>query len=474
MRWIPLALLAGILLLGCIPQIRAGWGETVEVRVLDGHYRPVPNATANITWEISKSRGMATTKNLLTGANGRATFMLENIEYLNEDTNYVYTVRAQYGKAGGSAQFNHIIGEKPRTIDLPVYGVTFRAVDGKGIPLQGMKLYIEDWPTLTVPASGFLTMPIDAGEHTLTASIGSLSKEIPFSVTDDTLVNISANFYDLSVRVLDDAGNPVSTEVNVGDMKQTSDADGYAKFVNLSDPDPLLAVYYGRYKKSRTLNLSVDTEAVVVFDSHPPQIRNIRANWNGQILRIQAVIQDNGEYASGLRDNNASIDLYYIDKNSVQKKVQMYAIGYNLYEGAIPLDSSVPTVKYIVQATDADGNSISSSDTFAVPTGDEGADASQLNPPVGPGNAGGLNLALIIAIVLGVGILAAIAYKYYKNKKAPTEEAQEGQYVISPSQEGAPGSANPGGAPPPAMPAAEKKPEAKPPPLPPGTPPNKG
>lgn len=496
MRCVLFGLFALVLILGCVPQIHAGWGETTEVRVLDGHYRALPNAMANITWEISKSRGLATTKNKLTGANGRTTFQIQNNEYANEDTNYTYTVQVSYGKASGSAQFNYSIGETPRTIDLPVYWVTFRALDGNGVPVPGMKLYIENWPVLTIPASGLLSMPLDAGKHTLAASIGSFSQSIPFEVKDDMLVDITARFYDVSVQVLDDAGKPIRTDVNVGDMKQASDAQGEAKFANVTDPNPLLTIYYGRYKKSLTLNLSERTDATVIFDTHPPQIRNIRADWNGQTLKIQAVIQDTGDYASGLRDNNASIDLYYIDKNSVQKKVPMYAVGYNLYEGAIPLDSSVPTVRYIVQATDAEGNSISSSDTFAVPTSDNGSGASQLNPPIEPGSAGGIDWLMVAGLVLGVGVLAAAAYGYYKNKKSPTEETDENPYLVSSlDMEGAPeknkprpgdesvptqpapaglsASPLPSGAARPATPPADKKTEAKPPPLPPGAPPKK-
>ena len=450
---------SALFLLSIIPCSFAKWGETTEVRILDAYGRVLPNAQTNITWEISKSRGYATTKTKLTDARGRAIFLLENIEFSENDTDFQYIVRAKYGNSTAVANYTYNIGETPRTLTLPVYWVTFVTRDTTGKPIS-MKISIDDGAyLLQTNNDGISTIPIDASNRTAVASYGAFTKRFLLEVGGDKTYNITAKLYNPQVRVLDDAGTPLDAEVHIGEFEKTCDKDGYAKFYNLTDPTPLMTVYYGRHKKSKMLNFDATEQVLVLFDTHPPEIQNVQTEWTGQVLRVLAIIQDKGKYASGLAEGNASIELYYISENNLQVKVPMYAVSYNMYAGDIPIGSGTPVVKYIVQATDAEGNSKSSADTFVIPTSGDGADNNTVEPPINPNPPGGLDIGAILGAATAICLFVALVYWYYKSRKPPSEDAgvMKPEYVYGQKPQ-----AKPAGAQAEVKSAQEKKEEAKP------------
>ncbi|MDE1798292.1 MAG: hypothetical protein KGH63_02715 [Candidatus Micrarchaeota archaeon] len=399
--------------------LAGGWGEDVQVRILDAYGRLLPGANVNITWEISHDRGLATTKNHLTDANGYTHFPIDNVEFDPNATNYSFVINAGYGNALNSTSFFANIGEEPRTLSLPVYLVTFLVTDRNGQPLS-VPIMVDGTYLTHSSTAGVGYLPLDAGAHTVLTSYSGLQKTQQINISNDATVALSLKLYNLALRVLDDTGAPLPAEAHAGAASAVTDSNGWAYFYNLTDSQPNITVYYGRHQKTAAVDLSLDNSTVVLFDTHPPVISNVQTQWSGNHVTVRAIIADKGDYASGLTEGNASIQVVYITPDGVQHSLPMYGVGHELYEGLIPVPGGAQQIRYTIQATDADGNSASSSDTFAVPA----APAPNATGPVQTGSAldqllWPMALGLMLVVVLAGG------YWYYKSRKPPSESIGE-------------------------------------------------
>ncbi|MFA5108048.1 MAG: Ig-like domain-containing protein [Candidatus Micrarchaeia archaeon] len=399
-----------------------GWGEYTQVRVLDGMGRVLPNAEVYITWEISKSKGLSETKHQFTDENGRATFMLTNTEFNKNDTNFDYTVYAKYGKATANKVFTFGKDSLPRTLNLQVYEAIFIAKDNEKKPVS-INLLVDDTYDITTDKNGYAYLELDTGAHSVKPVFLDISDEQNFNIKNDSIINVSIKLYSLSVRAVDDEGNPVPAQINVGSQTKKSIDAGWANFTNITKPDIVIKATYGIYKKSVQVNLDSTKMETVIFDSRPPIIKEVSPQWKEKNLQVRAVIEDGGKYASGLAQANASVDLFFIGPDKVQKRLPMYLVGYNLFEGIIPVEGDLGTIRYTVQATDADGNTATDTNTFVIPTVDKQAmDQTTQEPPTKPiSEYFAIDIGALAPIVLIVAAIAALVYWYFMTRKAPSE-----------------------------------------------------
>lgn len=398
-----------------------GWGELVQVRVLDAYNRLLPNATVNVTWQLSETRGYTTSINRFTNLAGRVNFSIDNTEIEKSATDYTYIVRVGFQNWTNRSTYTVNVGAVPRTLTLPVYNVVFQVKDKEGHPLS-IPLAVDGKSIGRSDAGGVATMFFGQGLHNVSAQYGDLRKSLTFNVQDDMTVNVSLKLYNLAVRVMDDTGAPLIAQVYVGSTSKPTDNSGKVVFYNLTDPSPLLNAYYGRYAKTSLVNLDGQNETTLLFDTHPPEISDVQSGWKGSVLQIQAKILDLGDYSSGLREGNASISIYYITPDGNQHTMPMYTIGHNLYEGLIPISGGAEQIRYTVQAIDADGNAKSSSDIFVVPTAEPNNPPGSNKPPV---NMSGNNLlstyGLPVGAMLVIALLAGFLWWRYKHQKPPSE-----------------------------------------------------
>ncbi|PIT84236.1 hypothetical protein COU37_04180 [Candidatus Micrarchaeota archaeon CG10_big_fil_rev_8_21_14_0_10_45_29] len=403
-----------------------GWAEYVSVQVLDSLGIPIEGAQVNITWEITDARGYATTKTLITDSVGKTgSFMLTNQEYNAEDTNYDYIVNARYNDAYANKTFTYGKGSAPRTVFLPLSTITFRIRDGAGLPVQ-VELVVDKKYSMHTNANGIATMLLANGTHSVQPYYMDMQDTTDFIVKGLQTVDLTMNLYALAVRVIDDEGNPIAAQVYAGTQTQKSIDDGWAYFKNITNPQVVVKTSYGRYAKTVPVDLDADDEAIVVFDTHPPEIESIQPQWQEKNLQVRAIIEDKGAYASGLRGGNASVELYYMGSDRVQKKVPMYSVGYKLYEGLIETDGQVQTIRYTVQASDADGNTASNSETFVIPTANPSGFVGGATPPANPvSEQNSADWAIIPVIVFVIAIVAVIGYYYYKMRMAAQMDAEE-------------------------------------------------
>lgn len=398
--------------------INGGWGEHVEVRVLDAHGRPIPGAVTSVTWPLTSTK-WATTKDLATDANGRAFFNIDTYEFIASKVSYIFYVNASYDGLKQQGTFDHQIGAtSPRTITFNAYRVDLRIINQDKQPMS-VDVVIDGTLRLHTDATGWAQIPLLKGSHEVAIQFGRSEQKTTLTVDDDMQAPITLRLYSLKMQVMDDLGTPLAAEVGGGAELLKTDASGSVLFQNQSDQNLKAIVYYGNLKKEVDVDLAMFDKTVVVFDTHAPIISEPLSIFNGSTLIVRTKIADPGDFASGLGERRASIALSYtLPDQTKPKTVPMYMVGYDLFEAAIPIAGNVGDVRYTIVATDADGNTAQSTDVYTI----------QIDKPVvnvetpyrpnesSPGfiEQFGWVLVLVALMLIGAG------YWYYNSRKAPS------------------------------------------------------
>jgi len=216
---------------------------------------------------------------------------------------------------------------------------------------------------------------------------------------------------------------PLSAEVGSGSELLQTDARGEVHFSNRSDSTLAVTAYYGNLKKEAVIDLTLFNRTLMVFDVHPPSIGELTSIYNGSILIVRTTIVDDGGYASGLGERRASVVMQYtLPGQTKPKTTPMYTVGYNLFEGAIPIAGNVGDVRYTITATDADGNPTQSTDVYTIridPT--KPKPNVQIKPAEAPPDFFGQYGWMLMLLVV---VLAGGGYWYYISRKPPTGGSQ--------------------------------------------------
>lgn len=408
-----------------------GWEETFTVRVLDQSMRPIKGAKVNASWELNHVRGDVWSENKYSDSQGRAgPFSIASIEYSAEKTKYKYAIHASYDDQRAS------LGVEPgeysdlKTIKLPVYMVTFQVTDPRNKSLS-IPLRVDDRYDLKTERDGRALIQLGEGKHYVVPRISDIESKKGFRVGGkDLTVPIKIKLYNLDVKVMDDQGKPINARVHVGAQSLRTDIKGIANFSNISGSDAAVTAYYGKNKKVIAIDLEQENFMNMIFDTHPPIIEKVENEFKDQNLIVRAMIRDQNTFASGLVGKDASVEIYYIDtETGSQKKVSMYSTGKDLYEGIVPTTINSKTLRYVVQAKDAEGNIAQDPVTFLVPTKGGGSAPAPKRVPIemeGEDNSSALNeilktVAPLFAVIMILGVLAVIGIWYYNSKKAPSE-----------------------------------------------------
>jgi hypothetical protein len=405
-----------LILISCF--IFAGWYEEPEVRVLDKSGRPVPNATVYIVWEISKSRGSATTKPQLTNENGRAYFKLNNVEFNDADANREYTVYVNYQGKNFSKKFIAGQGTKLRTITIDAYLATFVTTDINNKPLS-IKLLIDDAYEVFTDSKGYGQLILVSGKHILKPVFYDLDQKEEFVLDNDKVIYTKIALYSMYLTIVDDFGVPIpNVNVQIGPFSFKTNNSGMVFFENITKPKVSAQISYQKYNLYQTFDLSIKQNHTFALDTHPPSISDIFTKRTNNILQIRATIVDSGRYPSSFSGQKAKIILLYYPEEGVEKQLPMYSVGYNTYEALVELPENKKSVKYIIQATDSIGNTAISSDVFIIEGQKEKpADLEEQKAPLDLFFA---DLAKTDFSFLGLialfAILVGVAFYFYKYK----------------------------------------------------------
>jgi len=411
-----------------ISSLFAGWYEEVEVRVLDKSYSPVSNATVYIQWEISKTRGNATTKPSLTNENGRAYFKLTNVEFKDSDANKDYIVYVEYQNSKFSKKFTANTGVMPRTVIIDAYPVVIRATDNDNKPMS-IKILIDNKIELTTDQNGYAECIMTAEEHTIKPIFYDLEQVKQVKIENRTTINLKLELYSFNLKVIDENGQPIEkASVTIGPFSYKTDQNGSAQFYNLTKKNIWAQINYQKYSIQASFDLEKSNQGTVVIDRTPPLIKDIHTTREGDKLQIRAVIEDPGKYASGLT-GKANLKLIYKINEEKEGFVPMYLVAYNTYEALIRIDPDTKNIKYTIEATDANSNTALSSDVYVL----ERKESSITQEPQNQQNLSEMlntqNIFIfIILIIVGIG-----SYYFYKTKIQPKQPSsgQEKQFQQS-------------------------------------------
>ncbi len=345
--------------------ITSGWGEQLEVRILDGHDRPIPGAMVNVTWPINAYK-WGVTHTVATDARGRAHFSIATYEFMADKVNYTFYINASYDGKRVSGSFDHRIGSQPRTLWIPAYRVDLFTRDQNGRALS-LDVVADGQVRARTNENGWAQLVLAKGSRSLVASFAGSQQKLTLDVQDDRNATFVFRLYNVRIRLLDDAGNPLSIALNAGPDLYSADEQGYVNLYNLTETTLPITAIYGNFKKSMTIDLSLLNQTVLVFDTHAPVIGAPQSVYNGTTLVVSVPVSDKGDYASGMSSGQAAVMLQYTPAGSLEPRtVPMYAVGYNRFQAAITLPAGSPDVRYTIIATDADGNQAQSTDVFNI------------------------------------------------------------------------------------------------------------
>lgn len=386
--------------------------ETIDIQVLDEIGRPVWDADVSIKYQLNAIQGYTETTPRKTDENGLVSIKIINTETTPARTKYDFTIIASYGKESTQAKYD-VKGPRPNiiSVQLRVYRLTVRVVDQFETPLSAI-VSVGEFVTPT-DGQGYARLIVPYGNADIIADYKGTEKKINLDIIADATRKLTISLYDLTVRVFDDQGNPLSATVEYGGEGKGTDENGATSFVETPVSEGTLKVTYKKYEREREVNLETTSEETVVFDFTPPSISDVSVDLVDGVGRITATVTDKGAYPSGFDETTRIFIRYKV--NMTEKEKDMYTIGLNRYRVDIPAQEGNTLVLFTIFVSDKEGNRNSISGNYVVPP--EKAPEEEENGEVivvaPPGEGGiatifGIEINIIVIVVLVAIIIGAV------------------------------------------------------------------
>ena len=407
----------------------AEFTEYLRLQAFDEQYRPLEGVTMYVQYQLNAVDGAKKTKPKPTNSSGEVLLVFTNYEQIEGSTEYSYTAYAQYGNNTYTAGLiaGNTSAKEPRAYSFIVEGyyLVVRALDQYGAPLSlNVTIYspviANDSKTESTDSYGNAVFRVPPGEYDIKAEAVDFSKTETVVVgkgSGDLNAEMRIPLYTLDLRVMDDAGAPLSADVQVGERTAATDASGKARFFNITDPTPSLHVRTASGFKTEKLMLEKQSSIDIIFDSTKPVIKELYSTVSKTGAgTITLFAEDSGPKASGIE----SVAITY-EIAGVSNPVSTYSVGYNSFEAKIPAQPPGTMVKYFVVVKDKDGNTATGTGSYSIL---KETPIVQVEPGKEPGLFAGLPFeGLAVAFVAFV--VAVYAAVYYFNKKKEAEDTNE-------------------------------------------------
>lgn len=411
----------------------AGYTEKLTVQVFDQQLRMVEGAEAYVSHQLNSVAGYTRTKPKLTNSSGLADLVFTSYEEIETQTEYSYTLYVKYGNQ--TKVSNHVAEkeppENPRVVSAEVQSryVFARVLDQKGRPLGADITILEK--TKKTDSAGSAAFQLPPGIYTVRAEReGSVQSRQVNLEKSDAAVEFSMGLYPLLVKVSDDRKTPLVASVEINGAEKSTDANGTAQFENITDSQPQVLVMFGNLTKRTVVDLEKQGSLEVVFDTHPPAIKEMNAVVSKSGAgAISLFVEDAGALASGIDSVAVSYEVGGVERNT-----PAYTIGYNAFEAKIPAQPKGSAVRYFVKVTDKEGNAATRGGTYVVE-----ADAPKKNsttPIVPPKQQDLIDFGRIDAFTGAIYMLVLLVVVYgvfyYLNKKKEQTFSPPAQPPVSP------------------------------------------
>ncbi len=401
------ALFAALLLTGLVLAATCGpgWEETVLVQVLDSNGLPLPNASVQATYQLdyTTGKGYTTTEPVKTNSTGMVKIHMKNLEIISERVDCSFTIIATYDNQRTMKDFQ--VGQHPNilTIPLAVSRVVFNVFDQNGNPLPGALILIRNMTTRT-NSQGQAVLEVGKGDAKVVVLYkeGALVRDVKI-VNNKEQINVEFPIYSLTLRVVDDNGDPLpEAVVKIEGETYYPDKDGYVRLPMITTRNPRIAVFYKGTKRELWADLSAKQNYGVIFDFTPPVIKDIKpVVENGRVRLIFSAV-DPGKTPSGIAPEGLVVKV--ITSSGRHEEVTPYVIGPGEYKA--DLGRAEPGVWNIeIDAKDDAGNEQRVKGYITVKETSSSGNNNGTGSNPAPEKKGGFNILLII---LGLGVLVVI------------------------------------------------------------------
>lgn len=341
----------------------AGFSETLNIKVFDSKFRPIEGVAVNVTYQKDRTtgKGYVTTKTQYTNSSGDVKIGILNTEYTPEWVKCDVTISANYDGKTVTKKITAQNHEKELQMQFKdAYLLSVHAVDKLGAPIADTQMRIKTMYVNTTE-QGFAYVIVNKGLADM--AIPYLSGVITANVTvnEDTTYTLQAKIYSITVKVVDDAGNPLVADITIENETYT---DSSVEVPEIAVLNPYVKVAYGPAEKIISTSLAEQSEYVVSFDITPPQVREveIERNEDGDI-KLRFYVLDPNPMASG-----ADIEETTVTTNikGVTQTLIPYAES-GRYAVEIPAQDPNTLIRFTITAYDKQGNSNSLNGEYLVP-----------------------------------------------------------------------------------------------------------
>ncbi len=395
----------------------AGFEDTLHIKVIDRHYRPIEGAAVNVTYQKDRStgKGFVTTHTRYTKKDGKITETIRNIEIYNNKVDCDVTIKAEYDGTVITRTItanSHSSEIQLRFEDAYLLGLT--VIDKYGQPIANTTIKINEMYK-TTNKNGYVGIIVNSG--TVKVAVPYLHNVLTdeISISDDTTYTLRARVYSFKLSVLDDLGQPLIADILV--ENETYHQSG-VEISEIALSTPEVKVSYGSVEKIVPVNLAEQTDYTVSFDITPPEIKDVNVVQRNRDIKITFYVKDPNKLASGpdLDETTVTYTVGGITQNGVP-----YAES-GAYAVEIPSPPVNSLLRFTITTYDLEGNMNTVNGEYLIspkkedttpPKTEDGKEEKPVPEEEGP------NILLI-----GVGILVflAVAYVIWSYVRGLSEE----------------------------------------------------
>jgi len=399
--------------------------DNITVRVLDAKSRPVEGASVLVYHQYSGAAGPAggtyhTIGPKLTDSSGMVNAYLHNIEQSEDLLDCSIDLNASVG--GVSETSSVTANSHPNIIDLSldVYPIIFYVRDQGNTPLENATLTIDSQIRKT-DSNGYVKFFAGPGKVNYFVSYLSGKQSGSIDVLDDVTYGINLAFYTITIKVVDDNGNPLNASITIFNTTAETGPTGiFEKNKTFGEEIDFSATYKG-LKKDSTMYPSESTSEQVVFDINAPTIGSISKEEIDDKVRLTIPVTDEGLYASGVDPSTISITyrLEQAGSSAAWSKATTYVSSKNTFIADFPEFNQSSLVQFRVEVNDKEGNKATVNGRFTTSTTQP--PTTDTNPQPDQDEGGEFPL---LPLVGGVLIIAIVLYVFFRFGKKGGEKQQ--------------------------------------------------
>jgi hypothetical protein len=403
------------------PECNTSFHDTLVLRALDAWHRPIEGAAIYVYYQYSGSVGSGgqgtyySVGPLLTNSSGMVRALVVNIEESESLVDCNMEVSALAGGVNSTASVEAMDHPNIIDMDIPVYPVAFHVTDPSAAPLQGAIVWFHN-ETKTTDALGLAKFYAPAGPANYLVSYLDGKQQGSIQVTNDVNFEARIKFYPVTVKVMDDNGNPLNATLSTGTRTAQLGPNGTYYDPKIFGNSFAFNVSYAGVTKEFLINPETDNPKAVIFDFTSPAIGAIGKSEANGTVRLTVPVSDPGLYPSGV--DPASISVTYRAESAAQwSRAVVFASQKGVFTADFPQFPPNTVIQFKVEAADLEGNKASLDGRFSTappPPEPVNTSNSTVTPPPQQPQGPGLPL---LQIAGGLALLIFLIYMFFRLKK---------------------------------------------------------